>query len=210
MAEYCPGSGDSFIAHEAHQLSPVAEHPETTPEHTLKESKGKDAVHSSSQARPRDHTSSGTHPSAPGSQSAAGSHITWRFSSSASNETTSPHRSNAIPTSGDVWTTNAPSFAQNSHPNIHFLPDLTSGPRANASQDSDVERRHRTEPVARSKECNCTECDAQRRGLLSREMVYAYLAMRGAQGGEDRLGELMARYRESGDVFPSCPHAAAK
>ncbi|KAL2113037.1 hypothetical protein VUR80DRAFT_5634 [Thermomyces stellatus] len=114
------------------------------------------------------------------------------------------------PSPGGVWATNAPDFASGSHPQIRFVADMpTSEPRLNRDKGKAVDKRYHTEPVAGGKECGCIECEAQKKGLLSSEMIYAYLAMRGAQNGQGLFEDPMAKYRENGggQELPTCPHA---
>ena len=120
---------------------------------------------------------------------------------------------NNPPSPDGVWATNASNFASGSHPEIRFVTDMPiSEPRLNGDKGKGVDKRHHTEPVTSCKECACVECDAQKKGLLSSEMIYAYLAMRGAHSGGGLFEDLMAKYRENGgdQMIPSCPHALSK
>lgn len=216
-ADY-PESIDTLVLHDLHQLSPVEEHPEVSPPNSHQPS-AQNGVHDLSifggpqsfeRARILSHPVS-TRPPTPDSHGTAFvSPISDTWPSGPSE--VSPFSNG--PPSPRGWTTNAPAFANGSHPNIRFVPDrLTSEPTRDKGKGKGkgVDRRHHTEPVA-GKECGCAECDAQSKGMLSSEMVYAYLAMRGAQSGEGDFAELVRKYREGGRgaAFPSCPHALSK
>lgn len=124
-----------------------------------------------------------------------------------------PDPINNPPTPGGVWATNASNFASGSDPKFRFVNDMRSSePRLNRDKGKGTDKRYNTEPVANGRECHCFECDALKKGLLSSEMIYAYLAMRGVQGGEGLFEELMVKHRENGRgrVVPSCPHAREK
>lgn len=130
-------------------------------------------------------------------------------------DTFSSHPFNNPPSPGGVWATNASNFASGSVPDVRFVTDMPaseSEPRLNRDKGKGVDQRHHTEPFASGRDCDYIECDAQKKGLLNSDMIYAYLAMRGVQSGEGLSEDLITKYRENGrgPVVPNCPHARAK
>ena len=218
--------GDIFIAHDIYQLSPVVELSELSPRHGnvqgISASSGihglttpgsGNAFHSFGRAvssyagSPTGlatiHATSFVSPMTPTSVKTP----TQVSPLTHSNPTSLPQLS--PPGTNDVWTTNAPAFANGSHPGIRFIAAHTSEPRAPAQKGKGAERRYHTDPEAGGKgapECGCNECKAQGRGVLCAEMAYTYLLMRGAARGGDVFGGLVGFYRGKGrgDAFPRC------
>ncbi|SPO03456.1 uncharacterized protein DNG_06139 [Cephalotrichum gorgonifer] len=239
--EYDTGSeGDTLIIHDLHQLSPVTEVSEPSPHrgsvrgaNAPRGAQGLSTLQSEN--APLNSLSGHAGPSSSHTPPILLRHVA-NFPSSATVGST-PNTPEVIATipfayipsppparPREVWTTNAPAFAGGLHPGIRFVADAHSS-EPNLSRhgrESEginvVARRYHTDPEGaagknKQMECGCRQCDEQKSRALSKEMVYAYLAMRGASTDERGVfGSLVAHYRGSGrpDEFPTCPHAISK